>query len=53
MAVVNIDALLGAPGFDVVDTRDVWLLYQVDSAVRPLLDRDSGVIPQVNYNWQN
>ena len=38
MVVGNIDACLGSPGFDVVETPDVWLLYQVGSTVRPLFD---------------
>ena len=46
----NIDAWLGATGFEAVETQDIWWLHQVSSAVKPLLDQDSEVIPKVNHN---
>ncbi len=49
----NIDAWLGAAGFGKVETEDIWWLHQVSSAVKPLLDRYSEIIPEVNHNLPN
>jgi len=31
----NLDAWMGAAGFDAVETREVWWLHQVTSGVKP------------------
>ena len=49
----NIDAWLGAAGFATVETQDIWWLHQISSAVKPLLNRDSEIILEVNHNLSN
>ncbi|MEB3342574.1 class I SAM-dependent methyltransferase [Okeania sp.] len=49
----NVDAWLGAAGFGLVETQDIWLVHQVSSGIKSVLGQDSGVIPEVNYNLSN
>ncbi len=46
----NIDAWLGAAGFGAVETQDLWWLYQVSSATKPLLAQDTDIRAEVNHN---
>ena len=39
-ALGNMDAWLGAARFGEVETKDMWLVHQVSSAIKPLPDQE-------------
>ena len=45
----DLDAWMGAAGFDAVETKEVWWLYQVTSGTKPQVDSEAAMDYTVNY----